>query len=445
MTRLPKAALLAALMFGTAGVVATPVLAKKKEEAAGVTTLKVNENVRKGQDAALASLNRIRPLLAADGSIPANNRQAILDAINGAEPGIAAAEAAAQTNDELYVAQELRYRKQSLLLAMQGDAAAQRAAQSGLAPYLDKLLANPVTPKETIGTYAIERGRIAYGMNQFQAALASFQRAKAAGSTDPLLDEFIIDTRIKLGDYAGAAGEAEQMIARRKAAGQKIPESYYAIGIENAYRSKNYASAVNYEIRRLGDYPDTKNFHDALRRLIARSPTPFDTRQRLDVWRLMRASKSLADQNETLAYAGDALEVGASREALAVLEEYRAGKSAAQLDASFTQTLASARTRAAGATSLAAAEAQAKAGNAQQALTAGNFAYAAGEYAKAVELYKLAAQRGAPDADALKISLGAAQAQAGDKAGALATFGSVTSSPRKEIAGMWTAYVNSRP
>ena len=37
-----------------------------------------------------------------------------------------------------------------------------------------------------------------------------FQRAKAAGSTEPLLDAFIVDTRVKMGDYAGAAGDAER-------------------------------------------------------------------------------------------------------------------------------------------------------------------------------------------------------------------------------------------
>lgn len=444
MTKLPKAALLAALMFGTAGaVVATPALAKKNEQpAAGGTTLKVNENVRKGQDVALASFAKIRPLLGANGAITDANRPAIMEAINGAEPGIAAAEAAAQTNDELYVAQELRYRKQSLLLAAQGGAA---GSQQQLAPYLDKLLANPVTPKESIGNYALERGRIAFGMNQFPVALAMFQRAKAAGSTEPLLNAFIVDTRVKMGDYAGASADADALIAQMKASGQKVPESYYAIGIENAYRSKNFSSAVNYEIKRLGDYPETKNFHDALIRLMTRSPTPLDLRQRLDVWRLMRASGALADQNERILYASDALDAGASREAQTVLEDYAKGKTPAQLDAKFNATLASARTRAASATPLAKAEADAKAGNAQQALTAGNFSYAAGDYAKAVAMYQLADQRGVPDKDALKLSLGAAQAQAGDKAGAIASLQSVTGTPRKEIAGFWLAWVNSRP
>ena len=105
----------------------------------------------------------------------------------------------------------------------------------------------------------------------------------------------------------------------------------------------------NYEIRRLGDYPETKNFHDALIRLMTRSPTPLDLRQRLDVWRLLRASKALADQNERINYAADALDAGASREAQAVLEEFAAGKSAAQLDAKFNTALATAKTRVAAA------------------------------------------------------------------------------------------------
>lgn len=445
MMTLSKAALLAVLMGGTTLTVAPAAFAQKKGEAAVAQgpALTVNEKVRAAQNAALAQLGQVRTLLATTGGAvnPANKAQ-VVAAIQAAEPSVAAAEAAAQTNDEQYVAAELRYRMQSLLVAAQyaGDPAGQRAAGAALAPTLDRLLANPATPQTQVAEYSMERGRIAFQANQFRQALVYFERARAAGNTETLNDAFIIDAKVKLGDVAGAAAGSEQVISRLKASGQPVPESFYLIGIENAYRSKNAALAASYELRRYADYPLPKNFHDALTRLQTRSAT-LDLRQRLDVWRLMRASNTLADQKERVLYAGDALEAGASREAKAVLEEFRAGRPAASLDPEVRTLLTQANSRVAAAPSLAKAEADAKSGDAQAALTAANFHYQGGEYAKAAELYKLAQSRGAPDKDALLVSLGAAQAQAGDKAGAQASFQAVVGSPRKEIAAYWLAWL----
>lgn len=444
MTYLPKATLLAALMIGTAAVpFIAPAQAKDKKEEQG-KGFTVNQKVREAQNGALTALGKVRPLLVAGGGqVTAANKPQIVAAIAEAEPFLAQADAAAQTNEELYVAQELRYRQLSMKMAAQyaGDAAGARAAGPQLAPVLDKLLANPITPAASIKEYAFERGRIAFGANEFRPALAFFERSRQAGNTEVLNDAFIIDSKIKLGDFAGAAAESEPAIARLKAAGQKVPDSFYLIGIENAYRSKNAAAAASYELKRYADYPDPKNFHDALIRLQTRS-APLDLRQRLDVWRLLRASNTLTGDKERLLYAQDALEAGASREAKAVMEELRAGRAATALDADAKRMLADATSRAAAATPLARAEAEAKsASDAQSALTAANFHYQAGEYAKAVELYKLAQSRGAPDKDLVLVSLGAAQAQSGDKAGAQASFQAVTSSPRKEIAAYWQAWL----
>lgn len=449
MTYLPKAALLAALMIGTAAVpfAASPALAAKKDKAAQPAgmQLTVNEKVRNAQNGALAAQGKARTAAAAaSGRVTAENKGPILAALAEAEPFLAQGDAAAQTNDELYVMQELRYRQMSMMMAAQyaGDPNGARAAGAQLAPALDKLLANPITPQDSVKEYAFERGRIAFQANDFRSALAYFQRARQAGNTEILNDAFIIDSKIKLGDYAGAAQESEPAIARMKASGQKVPDSFYLVGIENAYRSKNAAAAASYELKRYADYPDPKNFHDALIRLQTRS-APLDLRQRLEVWRLMRASKTLADQKEYLIYANEALEAGASREAKAVVEEF---KSRGALDADLTKTLADATRRVATATPLAKVEADAKAGSdAQSALTAANFHYQAGEYAKAAELYKLAQTRGAPDKDMVLIGLGASQAQAGDKAGAQASFQAVTSSPRKEIAAYWLAWLARSP
>lgn len=433
MTFTAKPALLALLTLGIALPLATPASAQKDK--GGEVKYSVNETVRKGQVEAKKAFDKVTKALGG-GQINASNSAAILAALNEAEAPIAAAEAAAKTNDELYVVQELRYRKESVANAARFHADPRAADQASVqfAPYLDKLLANPSTPPASIGEYAYERAQIAYLSQRYQDALPLFARAKSAGNTNPMLDVYVVDTKIKLRDYAGAAADMEPVITQMKAANRKVPEAFYQVAIEQAYRSKSPLIA-QYELRWNADYPSQKNWHDSLNRLMSRAHQ-MDARQRLDVWRLMRASNAMADEKEKRIYAEDALAAGASREALAVIQ------TANTSDPDTAKILANARTRAASSTAPEAAATRAKAASdAQSALTAGNFAYGDGKFPLAVEMYKLAQTRGAPDKDALLVSLGAAQAQAGDKAGAQASFQAVTGQPRKDIAAFWLAYL----
>lgn len=433
MTFTAKPALLALLSLGIALPLATPALAQKPAE----VKLTINENVRKAQAETRKVFDKVIALTTSTGGrITAANSAQVVQTLGEAEAPIAAAEAAAKTNDELYVAQELRYRKESLTNAARFHSDSRMAGQESVrfAPYLDKLLTNPSTPATSVGEYAYERGHIAYLAQRYNDAIPLFQRAKAAGNTNPMIDAYVVDIKIKQKDFAGAAAEMEPVIARMKAAGQPVPESFYLVAIEQAYRGKS-PLATQYELRWNTDFPSPKNWHDSLVRMQTRGAT-LDLRQRLDVWRLMRASKAIADEKERHFYAQDALDAGATREALAVLQSGNAS------DPETAKLLASARTRAAASTPPAAAATKAKAASdAQSALTAGNFAYADGNYPLAAEMYKLAQTRGAPDKDALLISLGAAQAQAGDKAGAQASFQAVTGAPRKDIATYWLAYL----
>lgn len=433
MTFTAKPALLALLSLGVALPLAAPALAQKDK--GGQVKYSVNDGVRKGQAEALKAFDQATKA-AGGGQVTTANAGAVLAALNAAEAPIAAAEAAAKTNDELYVTQELRYRKESVSNAARyaGNPGAAGQASAQLAPVLDRLLANPSTPPTSVAEYAFERGQIAYLTQKYQDSLPLFARAKAAGSTNPMLDLYVVDTKIKLRDYAGAAADMEPAIAQMKASGRKVPESFYLVAIEQAYRSKS-PLIVPYELRWNADYPSQKNWHDSLNRLMGRAHT-MDARQRLDVWRLMRASNAMADEKEKRIYAEDALAAGASREALAVIQ------TANTSDPDGAKILANAKARVASSTAPEAAAAKAKSGSdAQSALTAGNFAYGDGKYPLAVEMYKLAQTRGAPDKDALLISLGAAQAQAGDKAGAQASFQAVTGQPRKDIAAFWLAYL----
>jgi hypothetical protein len=70
----------------------------------------------------------------------------------------------------------------------------------------------------------------------------------------------------------------------------------------------------------------------------------------------------------------------------------------------------------------------------------------AGNYAKAIEYYNLAEQKGGPiNADEVNTHLGIAMALSGDKAGSKAKFAAVTTSPRTDIANLWTIYTDAPP
>ena len=69
-----------------------------------------------------------------------------------------------------------------------------------------------------------------------------------------------------------------------------------------------------------------------------------------------------------------------------------------------------------------------------------------GNNAKAIELYRLALQKGGADADEVNTRLGIALARSGDKAGALAAFGAVSSTTpvRRQIADLWTIWLSHK-
>ena len=63
-------------------------------------------------------------------------------------------------------------------------------------------------------------------------------------------------------------------------------------------------------------------------------------------------------------------------------------------------------------------------------------------YAKAVEMYRLALQKGSIDANVVNTRLGIALALSGQKAEAKTAFGAVAGSPRADIARFWSTWMD---
>ena len=422
---IPKLALAAVLATSVSGVVLTvPAVAQKKkgEEAGG---LKLSPEALKAAQAA----------------------QPVMQQKNyaAAEPLVAAVEAAAKTEDDKYIAAALRYELESgkLYAAQQANPNAP-IDEAVLAKPLDALIASPSTPAADKPRYVYRRGALAYNGKQYPIALQYFQQAKQLGYNDPNLPMLIVKAKFETGDVAGGNAELASVIDQMNASGQKAPEDYYKFAIGRANKAKQVPETLSWMRKWIAAYPTPQNWRNALviYGLQPGSLATLDKNQKLDLFRLMRASKSLADQNDYMEYAQYATDKGLPAEAATVLKEGMAtGKiPAGNATAKAMLTAAEAKNRQEG--SLAPTEARAKsAGDGKLAALTAEAYYGQGNYAKAVELYRTALQKGGVDANEVNTRLGIALAAQGDKAGATAAFDAVKGTPRADLAAFWKTWL----
>ena len=243
----------------------------------------------------------------------------------------------------------------------------------------------------------------------------------------------------------GGLRDVDAVIQKANAAGQKAPEDYYRYAIGKANQSKNRAETVNWLTRYVSAYPTEKNWRDVIIMygIQQGSVATLDKEQQIDLFRLMRATRSLGDQSLYEQYAQTTRVRGLPAETVSVLQEgVASGKLPAAnafVKTSLTEAQASARAEG----SLSGLETKAKAGaNGKLAAQTGDAYLSQSNWTKAAELYRLALTKGGVVEDEVNTHLGIALARAGDKAGAQAAFGQVKGQPRADIAALWTAYLN---
>lgn len=163
-------------------------------------------------------------------------------------------------------------------------------------------------------------------------------------------------------------------------------------------------------------------------------------RDKLELYRLLRATNALADENDYLQYANSAANSGLPWEVIAVIDEGRKNGKIAQGSSDAGTLYSNAQTALKGEQPL---EAQAKAASTgKQAMAAGDALMASGNYARAVELYDAAAQKGSIDTEVLNLHRGYALFQLGRKPEAKAAFALVTRAPLSDIAKFWTQWID---
>ena len=247
MTKFSKSALAAALLTGVSAIIATsPATAATKQDKNAqaqqpAPQLKLGDAFRKAAGPVQDALNK--------------------SDLTTAASGMDAAEAAAKTDDERYVAAQLRL---SLIAKQQQAAGTSGQSDAALAAPLDALIKNPSTPRDQLGKYADVRGTIAFEQKKYADALSYYAKAQAAGYQDADMPLQIAKAKVESGDIAGGVAQIDMVIKADEANGQKAPEDLYRYAIAKLYHTPDRGALLAWVKRWLTAYPSAKNWRDAI-------------------------------------------------------------------------------------------------------------------------------------------------------------------------------------
>jgi tetratricopeptide (TPR) repeat protein len=364
-----------------------------------------------------------KPLQALRNAVVAKDHAAFLAALP-------AAQAAVSSVDDRYLL--AKFQLQDALDT--NDKARQRTA-------VEAVLASGGASAEETSTYKIYLGTAYAEAGDFARSEAALDAVVAANPNQ--LDAIVNLARAKI--ELKKEGEALTLLQRaiklNTDAGQKAPEAWYRNAMSLAYRQKNSALAtqINNELVRL--YPGKDNFKNSIALFRDRRDINGDTE--LDLLRLMMASGTMSSPNEYLSLARDLQDAGLPGEVKTVIE---AGvRSGVLKEASARQVLATATTRISeDRASLPAVEAKARnAATGSLALSTGHAYMGYANYDKAIELFRLALQKGGVDAGLVNTRIGIAYALSNRRAEAETAFKAVTG-PRAELAALWMTWLTQR-
>lgn len=403
---------LAALLAGT-GLTTAAAAAQKPQAAApqGAPKLVISDAAHK-------------PLLDLQAAVNAKNYSAI--------PGlVAAANAAAKTPSDRYVAAQLQLKaaaEQNDFVTAAASVNAMRASGVGQAAELDQL------------DLSVAQGL--YNAKNYAAAVPLLQRVAAANpsNTDALL--VLAESENSQGQPAAAVATIQRAIQIKAASGQPAPQDWYKRALGLGYIAK-LPVANQLALEWVKAYPSTDSWRDSLRVLDQLSPAA--NNDQIDLMRLRRAAGVLDSQGEYARYAQLAADHGLPGEADMVINE---GAAAGKLDkssAAYKPFVTSVSGKvAADKASLSRLEATAAASPTGRPLVNTADAYLGyGDYAKAASLYRASLSKPGVDKDVVNLRLGIALARSGDKAGADAAFSAVTG-PTADLARYWQVWNDRR-
>ncbi|WP_109809435.1 tetratricopeptide repeat protein [Sphingosinithalassobacter portus] len=366
---------------------------------------------------------------------PAAKAQELIAAkkFDEAEAPLSQAEAVAQSDDEKYYANWMRFQ---LELGRGNDA--------GVVPALDRLLASPKLPAANAPVLNYERGRRAVLAKDYATALPYLLKAQELGYNQASLPLLIASCYFQLDKVDEGAAALERAVVAEKAAGNVPPADWYRLAISKLYNSGDTAGTSKWLMMELQSYPTVENWRRTL--LIFREKNQLTNRQKLDLYRLLGAAGALADESEYLSYGDAAFNSGLPWETKAAIDAGRAAGTIQASTAEFNELYTRANTAIRNERALSAYESEAaSAADGQAAAQTGDAYLASGDYAKAVALYQMALQKGGVDANEVNLHLGVAHAKAGDLASARTSFDAVTGGgPIGDLAKFWTVWLDTQ-
>ena len=418
MKSVSKAALAAAFLLGAPAFIATsPAIAQKKKDEA--PALKISNEFRG----------------------PAAEIQKLAEAKDwtGVKARIDALDALAKNDDEKYYAATFRL-----------SAAAGTNDTAGIVRALDALIANSKTPQGELGKFNFFRGDFAYQQKKFAEAAAYLTKARDLGyrPDGANIELRIAQAQLDGGQIAQGAAAIDAAIKAEEAAGRKAPEAWYKVVVSKFYTSNDKANAALWLSRQVAAYPTPEGWRSSLMIFLEQANAKgvtLDADQRLDVLRLIRAAKGLAGESDYYEYADAAQRRGLPWEVVSLIDEGRAAgkitKPNPRIDPIYSQAVARQKAE----VSLTAEEKRAAgAANGAVAMATADAYLASRNLPKAIELYRLALQKGGVDTSMVNTRLGIALALSGQKAEAKAALATVSGSPRGDIARFWSTWIDQQ-
>jgi hypothetical protein len=339
---------------------------------------------------------------------------------------LAAAQAVAKNSEDKYIIAKLQL-EHALFTK---EEAAQRAA-------VEAILASGGADADETGKLNEYLAAQSANSGNPAAAEAFYTQRIAANPNDISSIVNLAAAKLTLKKDAEALPLLQKAISLSKAAGQPAQESWYRNAVGIADKQKNYAVANELANEALRLYPNKENFNNLVavtQPLIAKDQEAF-----VDFLRLMQTTgqiKNSTDYYRLAQHHEYQRNWGGAKSALEAAA--KAGKSTPAHSTLLSKVTARiAEDRAA----LPGAEAKARAGtNGVLAVSIANVYAGYGDYTKAVDLYRLALQKGGVDANLVNTRLGMALAMGGQRAEAETIFRKVTGL-RAPLANLWLAWL----
>ena len=314
---------------------------------------------------------------------------------------------------------------------------------------LQNVVDSGVAPAADATNNSFKLGELAYQNEDYATAVKALAPLVAANFTDDSAAEILAVSYLNLGQTDQAFAALKSAVEARKAAGGVAPKRWFTRANNIAFHAKLVPQGNEWALRTAANDPSPENLLVAVQLL--RFYNSYDAPESLDLSRLLLASGALsvntqATQQEYHEYLAAA---DPRRYPGELLEVIKTGTANGALDGSASSVsevrAIAAKLVGADRASLPAFEHDAHAPGAtlKTVVGAADALLSYGEGAKAAELYQIALGKPGVDASLENSRLGIAQVQAGNYAGAVASFAKVEG-PRKPLAGLWSIYAQSK-